>query len=83
MEHNTAKLKAEAEKGILQVMEEEEALRTEVHEKKRRYLLTEKNRLGNELLDLQVRKTSFSSFFFVVPTIIAEKWLIARNLHIS
>ncbi|KAG7230821.1 hypothetical protein INR49_019635, partial [Caranx melampygus] len=54
MEHNTAKLKAEAEKGILQVMEEEEALRNEVHEKKRRYLLAEKNRLGNELLDLQI-----------------------------
>lgn len=79
MEHNTAKLKAEAEKGILQVMEEEEALRTEVHEKKRRYLLAEKNRLGNELLDLQVRKTSFFSFFFVAPTIIAENCKVAHS----
>ncbi|XP_022615326.1 HAUS augmin-like complex subunit 8 [Seriola dumerili] len=54
MEHNTAKLKAEAEARILQMMEEEEALRNEVHEKKCRYLLAEKNRLGNELLDLQI-----------------------------
>ncbi|XP_071343802.1 HAUS augmin-like complex subunit 8 [Trachinotus anak] len=54
MKHNTAKLKAEAEAKILQMMEEEEALRNEVHEKKCRYLLAEKNRLGNELLDLQI-----------------------------
>ncbi|XP_023260990.1 HAUS augmin-like complex subunit 8 [Seriola lalandi dorsalis] len=54
MEHNTSKLKAEAEARILQMMEEEEALRNEVHEKKCRYLLAEKNRLGNELLDLQI-----------------------------
>uniref|UniRef100_A0A8D3CRP5 HAUS augmin-like complex subunit 8 n=1 Tax=Scophthalmus maximus TaxID=52904 RepID=A0A8D3CRP5_SCOMX len=54
MENNTAKLKADAEAKILQTMEEEEELRKEVHAKKRRYLLTEKNRLVNELLDLQI-----------------------------
>ncbi|XP_042273525.1 HAUS augmin-like complex subunit 8 [Thunnus maccoyii] len=54
MESNTAKLKAEAEARILQVMEEEEALRSEAHEKKRQYLLMENNRTVNELLDLQI-----------------------------
>ena len=56
MESNTAKLKAEAEAKILQTMEEDEALHKDVHEKKRQYLLAEKNRLMNELLDLQVKK---------------------------
>lgn len=42
----------------MQEMEEEEALHNEVKEKKRQYLLMEKNRLANELLDLQVRKSS-------------------------
>lgn len=54
MESNTAKLKAEAEAKILQAMEEEEALHDEVKEKKRQYLLAEKKRLVNELLDLQI-----------------------------
>ncbi|XP_019936266.1 HAUS augmin-like complex subunit 8 [Paralichthys olivaceus] len=54
MESNTAKLKAEAEAQILQIMEEEQALHKDVHEKKRQYLLAEKNRLMNELLDLQI-----------------------------
>ncbi|XP_068599964.1 HAUS augmin-like complex subunit 8 [Brachionichthys hirsutus] len=51
---NTSKLKAEAEAKILQVMDEEEALHNEVQEKKRRYLLTEKDRLINQMLDLQI-----------------------------
>lgn len=54
MESNTAKLKAEAETTILQAMEEEQSLHDEVKEKKRQYLLAEKKRLVNELLDLQV-----------------------------
>uniref|UniRef100_UPI0037E7661F HAUS augmin-like complex subunit 8 n=1 Tax=Semicossyphus pulcher TaxID=241346 RepID=UPI0037E7661F len=54
METNTAKFKAEAEARILQEMEEVEALHKEVHEKKRQYLLMEKERLVNELLDLQI-----------------------------
>uniref|UniRef100_A0A8C4DJF8 Uncharacterized protein n=1 Tax=Dicentrarchus labrax TaxID=13489 RepID=A0A8C4DJF8_DICLA len=54
MESNTAKLKAEAEARILQEMVEEEALHNEVQEKKRRYLLMEKERLVNEMLDLQI-----------------------------
>lgn len=57
MESNTAKLKSEAEARIMQAMEEEEALHNEVQEKKRQYLLMEKDRLVNELLDLQVRKS--------------------------
>lgn len=56
MESNTAKLKAEAEARILQEMEEEHALHNEVQEKKRQYLLMEKARTINELLDLQVSK---------------------------
>lgn len=56
MESNTAKLKAEAEARILQEMEEEETLHNEVQEKKHQYLIMEKERLVNEMLDLQVRK---------------------------
>ncbi|XP_029286285.1 HAUS augmin-like complex subunit 8 [Cottoperca gobio] len=54
MESNTAKLNAEAEARIMQEMEEEEALYNEVQEKKRHYLLMEKDRLVNERLDLQI-----------------------------
>ncbi|XP_071773742.1 HAUS augmin-like complex subunit 8 [Centroberyx gerrardi] len=54
MESNTAKLKAEAEARILQEMEGEEKLHNEVQEKKRQYLLMEKDRQRNELLDLQI-----------------------------
>uniref|UniRef100_A0A3Q1G028 HAUS augmin like complex subunit 8 n=1 Tax=Acanthochromis polyacanthus TaxID=80966 RepID=A0A3Q1G028_9TELE len=54
MEHNTAKLKAEAEVKILQAMEEEKLLHHEVKEKKRQYLLAEKKRKINEALDLQI-----------------------------
>lgn len=59
MESNTAKAEAEAEARLMQEMEEEEALHNEVQEKKRQYLLMEKDRLVNELLDLQVRKSPF------------------------
>lgn len=55
MESNMAKLKAEAEARILQEMEEEEALQNEVQKKKRQYLFIEKEKLINEMLDLQVR----------------------------
>lgn len=58
MESNTMKLKAEAEARILLEMEEEEALHNEVQEKKCQYLLMEKERLVNEMLDLQVRNQS-------------------------
>ncbi|XP_036825026.1 HAUS augmin-like complex subunit 8 isoform X2 [Oncorhynchus mykiss] len=53
MENNSQKLKAEAEGRIIAVMEEEELLRKEVHEKKRQYLLLEKNKQLDDLLDLQ------------------------------
>ncbi|XP_054459266.1 HAUS augmin-like complex subunit 8 [Anoplopoma fimbria] len=54
MESNTAKAEAEAEARLMQEMEEEEALHNVVQEKKRHYLLMEKDRLVNELLDLQI-----------------------------
>ncbi|XP_074524582.1 HAUS augmin-like complex subunit 8 isoform X2 [Halichoeres trimaculatus] len=54
MESNTAKLKVEAEARILQEMEEVEALQREVQEKRHQYLLMDKERLVNELLDLQI-----------------------------
>ncbi|XP_008300773.1 HAUS augmin-like complex subunit 8 isoform X2 [Stegastes partitus] len=54
MENSTERLKMEAEAKILQAMEEEEMLHREVEEKKRQYLLAEKKRLVNELLDLQI-----------------------------
>ena len=57
------KLKAEAEARILQEMEEEEALHNEVQEKKRQHLLMEKERLVNEMLDLQVRNQPCLKYF--------------------
>ncbi|KAJ0065074.1 hypothetical protein NL108_005552, partial [Boleophthalmus pectinirostris] len=54
MESNTTKLCTEAEARILHELEEEEALRIEVLDKKRQYELKEKNRLLNELLDVQI-----------------------------
>uniref|UniRef100_A0A3Q3XPS7 HAUS augmin-like complex, subunit 8 n=1 Tax=Mola mola TaxID=94237 RepID=A0A3Q3XPS7_MOLML len=52
--NNTTKLKVEAESKLLQVMEEEDDLYKEVQGKKRKYLLMEKERLINEMLDLQI-----------------------------
>ncbi|XP_010870018.2 HAUS augmin-like complex subunit 8 [Esox lucius] len=54
MENNSHRLKVEAEGRILAVMEEEEQLRKEVHEKKRMYHLLEKNKQLDDLLDLQI-----------------------------
>ncbi|KAM9386161.1 HAUS augmin-like complex subunit 8 [Pholidichthys leucotaenia] len=54
MENNTAKLKAETEAQILELMEEERRLSEEVKNKKRQWLLAEKNRMVNELLDVQI-----------------------------
>lgn len=75
MESNTAKLKAEAEARTLQEMEEEEALHNEVQEKKRQYLLMEKERLVNEILDLQVRKQSpfYSDLFKYVCLFLIQR----------
>ena len=58
MDHNTAKLKKEAEARLLHGMEEEERLYNEVQEKKRKYLLRERNKQTNEILDLQVSTRS-------------------------
>lgn len=58
MESNTTKLKVEAESKLLQVMEEEDDLYKEVQGKKRKYLLMEKERIINEMLNLQVREPS-------------------------
>ncbi|CAL8273032.1 unnamed protein product [Merluccius merluccius] len=54
MEHNTAKLNAQAEARLLELMMEEERLHNEVQEKKRKYLLMERNKQMNEILDLQI-----------------------------
>ncbi|XP_061593108.1 HAUS augmin-like complex subunit 8 isoform X2 [Cololabis saira] len=54
MQNHTTKFKAEAEAKILMEMEEEHMLCNEVEEKKRQYLLAERKRLLNELLDLQI-----------------------------
>lgn len=73
MESNTAKLKAEAEARILQEMEEEEALQNEVQKKKRQYLFIEKEKLINEMLDLQVR-IPFTSFVTLLKEVHFKRW---------
>ncbi|XP_067086801.1 HAUS augmin-like complex subunit 8 [Osmerus mordax] len=93
MEHNTRKLKAEAEGRILAVMEEEEQLRQQVQEKKRQHLLLENNKQTHQLLDLQIAALTpvadaaqhfteeYRSFATAVDTTRHE--LPVKNLHIE
>ncbi|XP_034036712.1 HAUS augmin-like complex subunit 8 [Thalassophryne amazonica] len=93
IESNTAKLKAEAEARILQEMEKLELLHHEVQEKKRQYVLLEKERLVNELLDLQISALTpvaeaaeqftkeYKSFATAVDTTRHE--LPVKNFHIE
>ncbi|KAF7663080.1 hypothetical protein LDENG_00218750 [Lucifuga dentata] len=93
MENNTAKLKAEAEARLLQEMEEEEMLHNEVQEKKRQYLLMEKDRLVNELLDLQISAltpvaeaaTQFTTEYksFATAVDITRHELPVKNIYIE
>ncbi|KAG1955730.1 HAUS augmin-like complex subunit [Pimephales promelas] len=54
IEHNTRKMREEAERNILAVMEKEQQLRAQVNQKKRQYLLLEKQKELNSLLDVQI-----------------------------
>ncbi|XP_016308698.1 HAUS augmin-like complex subunit 8 isoform X2 [Sinocyclocheilus anshuiensis] len=54
IEHNTRKMREEAERNILAVMEKEQQLSAQVNRKKRQYLLLEKQKQLNSLLDLQI-----------------------------
>ncbi|RXN30918.1 HAUS augmin-like complex subunit 8 isoform X1 [Labeo rohita] len=54
IQHNTRKLREEAERNILAVMEKEQQLSAQVNRKKRQYLLLEKQKQLNSLLDLQI-----------------------------
>lgn len=47
-------MREEAERNILAVMEKEQQLSAQVNRKKRQYLLLEKQKQLNSLLDLQV-----------------------------
>ncbi|KAL1249713.1 hypothetical protein QQF64_020718 [Cirrhinus molitorella] len=58
IEHNTQKLREEAERNILTVMEKEQQLSAQVNRKKRQYLLLEKQNQLNSLLDLQIEALS-------------------------
>ncbi|XP_029905243.1 HAUS augmin-like complex subunit 8 [Myripristis murdjan] len=93
MEHNTLKLRAEAEAKLLQEMEEQERLYNEVQEKKRQYLLMERDRQRNELLDLQIAALTpvaeaakqftkeYKSFASAIDTTRHE--LPVKNFHIE
>ncbi|XP_026055190.1 HAUS augmin-like complex subunit 8 [Carassius auratus] len=54
IEHNTRRFREEAERNILAVMEKEQQLSAQVNRKKRQYLLLEKQKQFNSLLDLQM-----------------------------
>ncbi|XP_067302829.1 HAUS augmin-like complex subunit 8 [Pseudorasbora parva] len=58
IEHNTRKMREEAERNILAVMEKEQQLCAQVNQKKRQYLLLEKQKQLNSLLDLQIESLS-------------------------
>ncbi|KAL6482635.1 hypothetical protein MHYP_G00075070 [Metynnis hypsauchen] len=93
IEHNTHKLKDEAEKNLLIMMEEEEKLRLKVMGKKRQYHLLEKHKQLNDLLDLQVTALTpaaatakqfteeYKTFATAVDTTRHE--LPVKNLHIE
>ncbi|XP_061834552.1 HAUS augmin-like complex subunit 8 [Nerophis lumbriciformis] len=93
MAANTNRLKAEAEARLLQKMEEEEVLQTEVIAKKRQYLLMEKERQATELLNMQVSALtrvadvakpftkSYNSFASAVDTTLHE--LPVKNFYID
>lgn len=51
-------MREEAERNILSVMEKEQQLRAQVNQKKRQYLLLEKQKQLNGLLDVQVWSSS-------------------------
>ncbi|XP_017556444.1 HAUS augmin-like complex subunit 8 isoform X2 [Pygocentrus nattereri] len=93
IEHNTHKLKEEAERNLLIMMEEEEKLRLKVMSKKRQYLLLEKHKQLNDLLDLQITALTpaaatakqfteeYKTFATAVDTTRHE--LPVKNLHIE
>ncbi|XP_056589572.1 HAUS augmin-like complex subunit 8 [Triplophysa dalaica] len=54
IEHKNQTLREEAERNILTVMEKEQQLRSQVHRMKRQYLVLEKQKQLNSLLDLQI-----------------------------
>ncbi|XP_072553171.1 HAUS augmin-like complex subunit 8 isoform X2 [Salminus brasiliensis] len=93
IEHNTFKLKEEAERNLLIMMEEEERLRSKVMGMKRRYLLLEKQKQLNDLLDLQVAAltpaaetaTHFTEEYKVFATAIdtTRHELPVKNLHVE
>lgn len=59
IENSTQKLKEEAERNLITLMEEEEKLRSKVMNKKRQCLHLEKQQQLNDLLDLQVTFYTF------------------------
>lgn len=82
MENNLGKLKADAEARILQVMEEEETLRKEVHEKKCQYLSIVTEERINKCLDMQVRIPSFLVFLLKEVEVKQLHLLIKVNIGI-
>ncbi|XP_066528645.1 HAUS augmin-like complex subunit 8 [Hoplias malabaricus] len=92
-EHNTHKLKEEAERNLLIMMEEEEKLRSEVMSMKRQYILLEKQKQFNDLLDLQIAALSpaaamakqFTEEYKVFATAIdtTRHELPVKNFHIE
>ncbi|KAG9269481.1 HAUS augmin-like complex subunit 8 isoform X1 [Astyanax mexicanus] len=93
IEHNTHKLKEEAERNLLIMMEEEEKLRSKVMDMKRRYLLLEKQKQLNDLLDLQVTALTplattakhFTEEYKVFATAVdtTRHELPVKNLHVE
>ncbi|XP_076840573.1 HAUS augmin-like complex subunit 8 [Brachyhypopomus gauderio] len=93
IEHNTQKLKEEAERNLLVVMKEEEKLRAKLASKKRQYLLFEKQKQLNDLLDLQIEALTplaetanqftgeYKAFATAIDTTRHE--LPVKNLHIE
>ncbi|KAK1801666.1 hypothetical protein P4O66_022301, partial [Electrophorus voltai] len=93
IEHNTQKLKEEAERNLLIVMQEEDKLRTTLASKKRKYLLLEKQKQLDDLLDLQIEALTplaetakqftgeYKAFATAIDTTRHE--LPVKNLHIE
>ncbi|MGH0185341.1 UNVERIFIED_CONTAM: hypothetical protein FKN15_017526 [Acipenser sinensis] len=93
MERNTTRLKEEAERSLLVVMEEEENLRRKVQEQKRQLRLRQKEKELDSLLDLQIAaltplaaaaekfKQEYKTFARALDTTRHE--LPVKNIHIE
>ncbi|XP_067226674.1 HAUS augmin-like complex subunit 8 isoform X1 [Chanodichthys erythropterus] len=93
IQHNTRKMREEFERNIMAVMEKEQQLCAQVNRKKQQYLLLEKQKQLNSLLDLQIEAltpvaaaaTTFAEEYksFATAVDATRHQLPVKNVHIG